>query len=196
MNRTPLDPNDLNESPESLAGYFLLCNGVAQSGDLYVEGGTIAWARYDWPTNADGYVENSRARIYRKGNPPRHEGQTITAPAEHYSAPGPRDTETRATLPTDAAVRKGLPIVTGVLDYFPDALAEVARASLAGNKQHLAGKPLHWDKSKSTDEADALGRHLMERGTIDTDGVRHSAKVAWRALALLQREIDAERAAK
>ncbi|KAF1711076.1 hypothetical protein CSC70_03885 [Pseudoxanthomonas kalamensis DSM 18571] len=31
----------------------------------------------------------------------------------------------------------------------------------------------------------------MQRGTVDTDGVRHSAKVAWRALALLQKEIEA-----
>lgn len=98
-------------------------------------------------------------------------------------------------LPTDAEVRKGIPICTGVLDYFPDALCEVAKASLAGNRQHLNGQPLHWDKSKSSDEADALVRHLMERGKMDTDGVRHSAKVAWRSLALLQREIDAEREA-
>jgi len=33
----------------------------------------------------------------------------------------------------------------------------------------------------------------MEAGTIDTDGVRHSAKVAWRALANLQKEIEKER---
>ncbi len=97
-----------------------------------------------------------------------------------------------AKLPTDKQERKALPICTGVLDYFPDALAAVATASIAGNRQHLAGTPLHWDKSKSTDEADALVRHLLERGTLDTDGVRHSAKMAWRALALLQREIDAE----
>ena len=49
-------------------------------------------------------------------------------------------------------------------------------------------------KEKSTDEADALVRHLLDRGKRDTDGVRHSAKVAWRALALLQREIEAEEA--
>ena len=30
----------------------------------------------------------------------------------------------------------------------------------------------------------------MERGTLDGDGVSHSAKVAWRALALLQTEIE------
>lgn len=92
----------------------------------------------------------------------------------------------------DAAERKALPITSGVLDYFPDALLEVAHCSKVGNDQHNAGQPLHWAKEKSTDEADALVRHLLERGTMDTDGVRHSAKVAWRALAMLQREIDAE----
>ena len=102
----------------------------------------------------------------------------------------------KTNLPADAAARKARPITTGVLDYFPDALAEVAYCSKVGNDQHNPGQPLHWAKEKSTDEADALVRHLLERGTVDTDGVRHSAKVAWRALALLQREIDAERAKK
>lgn len=97
------------------------------------------------------------------------------------------------SLPTDAKERKDVPLCTGVLDYFPDAIAEVAKVSRAGNEQHHPGSELHWDKSKSTDEADALARHLVQRGSLDTDGQRHSAKVAWRALALLQREIDAEK---
>jgi len=95
-------------------------------------------------------------------------------------------------LATDARERKKLPITTGVLDYFPDAIAEVAHCSKVGNDQHNPGEPLHWAKEKSIDHADALARHLIERGTLDTDGVRHSAKVAWRALALLQNEIDSE----
>jgi hypothetical protein len=95
-------------------------------------------------------------------------------------------------IPSDAQERKGLPIVTGVLDYFPLALLEVARCSKVGNDQHNPGEPLHWARGKSTDEADAMVRHLMERGKIDTDGIRHSAKMAWRALALLQKEIEAE----
>lgn len=95
-----------------------------------------------------------------------------------------------------AAARKATPITTGVLDYFPDALLEVARLSKVGNDQHNPGEPLHWAKEKSTDEPDALVRHLLDRGKRDTDGVRHSAKVAWRALALLQREIEAEKAEK
>jgi hypothetical protein len=90
--------------------------------------------------------------------------------------------------------RKQRPVYSGVLKYFPDALLEVAYCSYAGNEQHNPGQPLHWAKEKSTDESDALIRHLMTAGTVDKDGVRHSAKVAWRALALLQREIEAERA--
>ena len=86
--------------------------------------------------------------------------------------------------------RKQLPIYSGVLKYFPDALAEVSKVSRAGNEQHHPDKPLHWDRSKSTDELDALTRHLLEAGKLDTDGIRHSAKIAWRALANLQKEIE------
>ena len=71
----------------------------------------------------------------------------------------------------------------------------MAHCSKVGNDQHNAGEPLHWARGKSTDQEDCLVRHLMERGTMDTDGVRHSAKVAWRALAMLQLEIEAERTA-
>lgn len=96
-------------------------------------------------------------------------------------------------LPTDSEQRKKIPITSGVLDYFPLAIAEVAKASFAGNQQHHPDKPLHWDKSKSTDHADCIGRHLIDRGTFDTDGHRHSAKLAWRALALLQLELENEK---
>lgn len=93
-------------------------------------------------------------------------------------------------LPTDAKARKDVPIYSGVFRYFPDALAAVAECSRKGGEQHNPGKPLHWDRSKSGDELDALTRHLAEAGTIDTDGIRHSTKVAWRALANLQKELE------
>lgn len=95
-------------------------------------------------------------------------------------------------LPRDREARKVTPIATGVLDYFPLALAEVARVSKVGNDQHNPGEPLHWNRAKSSDHADCIIRHLLERGLIDTDGMRHSAKTAWRALALLQEELEAE----
>lgn len=98
-----------------------------------------------------------------------------------------------AHVTTDAKARKGIPLCTGLLDYFPDALLAVAELSRIGNDQHNPGQPLHWAREKSTDESDALLRHLVDRGKLDTDGVRHSAKVAWRALALLQRELEAAR---
>ena len=96
------------------------------------------------------------------------------------------------SLNLSAEERKKRPIGTGVLDYFPDAISEVAYASYMGNEQHHPGTPLHWDRSKSGDEYDALQRHLIDRGKRDSDGVLHSAKAAWRALALLQKELEAD----
>ena len=96
------------------------------------------------------------------------------------------------TLPKEAKERKQVPIATGVLGYFPLAIAEVAKVSWAGNNQHNPGQPLHWAKEKSNDHDDCLMRHFLERGTIDNDGMRHSAKVAWRALAILQLELEKE----
>ena len=90
-----------------------------------------------------------------------------------------------------AEERKEHPVATGVIDYFPKAMMEIARVSKVGNDQHNPGSALHWDRAKSTDEADALMRHFIDRGTVDTDGMLHSAKMAWRALALLEKELEA-----
>lgn len=91
-----------------------------------------------------------------------------------------------------AEMRKRTPVYSGVLRYFPLAIQEVARVSLQGNEQHNPGTPLHWDRSKSGDELDALARHLIDAGKFDTDGMRHTAKVAWRALGALQKELEKE----
>jgi hypothetical protein len=96
-------------------------------------------------------------------------------------------------LPVGKQDRKERPVFEGVLAYFPDAISEVAYVSYVGNRQHNPGEPLHWDKNKSPDHRDCIARHLLESGTIDpSDGLRHSAKVAWRALAALQIELDNE----
>lgn len=100
---------------------------------------------------------------------------------------------TRTTiLPDDAQERKKYPIATGVLDYFPDAIVAISEVSQIGNEQHNPGLPLRWTRSKSGDESDTCMRHFLQRGTLDTDGQRHTAKAAWRMLALLQKEIEAE----
>ena len=95
------------------------------------------------------------------------------------------------SLPTNKTSRKECPMARGLIDYFPDALAAVAHTSYIGNRQHNGpDAPLHWARGKSDDHADCVVRHLIDRGKIDSDGIRHSAKLAWRALALLQIEIE------
>lgn len=98
----------------------------------------------------------------------------------------------RLGLPASPDARKRTPIARGVMDYFPAALAAVAEISLLGNEQHNPGEELHWARNKSQDHADCISRHLIERGSLDVDGGRHSAKLAWRALALLQTELEEE----
>lgn len=93
-------------------------------------------------------------------------------------------------LSQDPVERKQMPVTTGVLKYFPRAIAAVAQASWVGNQQHHPDKPLFWDRTKSTDHLDCAGRHLIDAGTFDTDGVRHSTKLAWRALANLEIELE------
>lgn len=85
-------------------------------------------------------------------------------------------------LPSDAQERKEIPVYTGFIKYFPRAIAAVARLSLVGGQQHgQTAETLHWDRSKSGDELDAMLRHV-----IDEDWVN----VAWRALAHLEKELE------
>ena len=93
-----------------------------------------------------------------------------------------------------AAERKATPVFSGVLKYFPNALKEVSKCSQAGNDQHHPNTPLHWDRSKSKDELDALTRHLIDHSInpLDEDGQLHLAKVAWRALAGLEKYLEGQ----
>jgi hypothetical protein len=95
------------------------------------------------------------------------------------------------TLTTDKQARKEMPIARGLFDYFPNACAYVAHVSFKANEQHNPGEPMHWAREKSTDHADCIARHLIERGGLDDDGLLHSGKLAWRALAQLQLELEA-----
>jgi hypothetical protein len=100
---------------------------------------------------------------------------------------------TAKTPPSNAAKRKAQPVATGVLAYFPKALRAIAEVSLKGNEQHNPGQPLHWDRSKSQDHVDCLVRHLLdhlEGNALDSDGMEHLRKVAWRALALLETYLE------
>jgi hypothetical protein len=100
-------------------------------------------------------------------------------------------------LPADSKARKEFPLYSGVIKYFPDALLAISHVSYVGNVQHNGpDAPLHWAKEKSADEPDALMRHLAEVAAgqeLDSDGVPLLWKIGWRALAFIQRDIDAKR---
>ena len=98
-------------------------------------------------------------------------------------------------LPLDATARKGIPVYSGFIKYFPLAIAAVAELSRIGNDQHNPGKPPHWDRSKSGDEMDALMRHIIDMAdqgdaATDTDGMPHAVKAAWRAMSNLQKLLE------
>jgi len=95
-----------------------------------------------------------------------------------------------AALPDDAEARNAIPMADGLIDYFPNALAEVAKVSAVGNRQHNGDAPMHWDRSKSKDHRNKIARHLVDTGLKDSKGMRHSAYLAWRALANLQEEME------
>jgi len=97
-------------------------------------------------------------------------------------------------LPTDAQERKNIPVYSGFVCYFPHAIAEVAKLSKAGNDQHNPGTPLHWDRSKSGDERDALMRHVLDGAMLQEswdypldEAILEARAVAWRAMAHLEK---------
>ncbi len=95
----------------------------------------------------------------------------------------------KTTLPLGSEDRKSVPMFSGLLRYFPAALAGVAKVSKFGNDKHNPGQPLHHNRAKSTDHADCIIRHLVdldERDGVDEHGIPQVAYVAWRALALAQ----------
>lgn len=171
----------MNDLPKDLGGLQNVVFGKVLEGDILIPFyGTITDA-----VNAMGLVgediqsEHVRNyfRVYRR-LPVAKQGDLDHA------------TFGASSLPTDAAARKRIPIATGFCFYFPRAMAAVAAVSLAGNEQHNPGKPLHWDRSKSSDEDDALMRHFLERDAVDKDGHLHAARCAWRAMARLEKMLE------
>lgn len=100
------------------------------------------------------------------------------------------------SLPEDSQERKATPLYRGLLRYFPAALAAVARCSREGNEKHSPGREeLQHVRTSSEDEEDAMLRHLTDRMEALEAGdsyrvLRESAAVAWRALAMLQKDLE------
>lgn len=90
-------------------------------------------------------------------------------------------------LAGDSSTRKGAPVYSGFMSYFPNAIAEVSAFSKYGNDKHNPGQVLHWSFNKSTDHGDCIARHQLQADEIDPDsGYLHAVAVAWRAMAQLE----------
>lgn len=100
--------------------------------------------------------------------------------------------QTGCSLPDDDKLRAEFPMADGLLDYFPNALAEVSRHSMLAGAKHTPGQPLHWARAKSSDHRNKIVKHCIDAGKKDAEGNRHSTALVWRALALLQEELEAE----
>lgn len=197
--RVARSPAEKPELPKDIGGYQAIADDeIIMDWDIFVEAGSpVAWANHAIGLPAKAMRQTSPSwNVYRKMPVMNQASMHAACDAgltAHPATGGDLPEPPRPTPPPHKS-RKDYPLATGVLDYFPDALMAVAECSKKGNDQHHPGTPLHWDRSKSTDHPDALMRHLIQRGRMDTDGVRHSAKVAWRALAMLQEEIERDNA--
>lgn len=144
----------------------------------------ICWVCIDGPNDGRGLFpdyEDARSCPELIVNPDTQVGgkdhrETLPAPS--------------GSLPDDAAKRNEYPMADGLLDYFPNALAEVARLSHLATQQHHPDQPMHWDRSKSTDHRNKIMRHLIDTDTVDDKGIDHWAMVCWRALAGYQTYLE------
>lgn len=111
-------------------------------------------------------------------------------------------------FPKDDKARKMLPIFKLVTNYFPKALREVTKVSVANNVRYNPGRApadINWARGKSTDQLGSLFRHMLESAvdgavfeelpkevseTVGFDKVYVLAEAAWRALAALDLEIE------
>lgn len=104
----------------------------------------------------------------------------------------------------DSATRKGQPIATGVLAYWPKTMAALSENSRRGNDKHNPGEPLHWAREKSTDEADCCVRHIVDALEADKngapggvlelneDGTPHLIAALWRLASWCERALEGD----
>ena len=151
---------------------------------------------FDWkpplqPPQDNNYVAPGCERFPEADGIDWKTGVKGANPTIDYFSPDPRRRLTSLLDGMSSAERKEYPVTTGCFDYFRDALLAVSHVSWCGNQKHNPGEPLHWARGKSTDEEDAMGRHLLERDQIDMlTKEAAAAQLAWRALAHLQKLLE------
>lgn len=95
------------------------------------------------------------------------------------------------SLPVDSKERKRYPMYSGLLAYFPAALAQVSHHSFVSNEKHNPGLPLQHSRNNSGDHSDCIVRHLIDSAEANGAAkIEELRALAWRALAMLQEECE------
>lgn len=210
----------ISNLPQDIGGYQHIENGPMLDGDIWVSQGRpegfIPLGLYISAEEANMYGA-PRRRVYRKIPTPsnRHDkaqwGEVEKAgfdshltpeqakyideliAAEPHIALSSQDNQPKSYIPQDDKQRKLSPMARGLLHYFPAALFEVASHSMASDMKHNPGSKdgPTWARSKSSDHADCIIRHMIDAGKGETDEeVYHLTAIAWRALAQLQEAME------
>ena len=114
--------------------------------------------------------------------------------------------------PENDKERKNTPVFKMRTRYFPKALREVTKVCVANNVRYNPDKEpadINWARGKSADQLGSLDRHITERAVdgkifedidpaiaakVGFDRIYVMAEAAWRALAQLELDIEAEEA--
>ena len=114
--------------------------------------------------------------------------------------------------PENDKERKNTPVFKMRTRYFPKALREVTKVCVANNVRYNPDREpadINWARGKSADQLGSLDRHITERevdgkvfelidraiaAKVGFDRIYVMAEAAWRALAQLELDIEAEEA--
>lgn len=163
-------------------------------GDLArVTGHSLTYANSVLVEHIDGrqivgcWAESSIEHVLPPNPMPRNPRSYFTlSPMSHPVQP-------KRALPTDSAERKTYPMFSGLVAYFPAALAAVSHHSFVGNEKHNPGQKLQHARGKSGDHEDCIVRHLVDAKEFPAGSpprIEELTAEAWRSLALLQEELE------
>lgn len=128
-------------------------------------------------TEKVGWTHKPRISLLRHFKKRREAALATYGNAEDMQQVTKRD---HKVFPEDDAERAKYPIGTFITEYFPNALAALAKHSWESNEKHNPGEPVHWAKDKSVGNIDRVFRHLIDGEMVHA---------AWRCLELIERQI-------
>lgn len=198
-NRFPADNFTLMDKYEQHAidtlpyGYVYLgrggtfkTDGARHQGYCILLGEGDRWERHMGKSIFLGEGDRWSYGTYKCTDPEMSYAVTVGSALALLNREGSKSDKEPTLFPSDADERKTYPVGTFIKDYFPHAIAALAKHSYEAQQQHgdpLNGACMEWLKDKSIGDGNQLIRHFME-GDLES--------TAWRSLELLERELTKE----